>query len=168
MPPSREKSYIAPCINGTPDPQARVLQKEKFMIFKILAGLIILATVGVEFAQAQETQTPAPIPIVAGCQPGDYQSVLVCATTIAPSGRTYSPKCLKVQRGTQVTIVGSAIHPVQGMGPINGVQNPFTDIRGGAVEAVTKTLSEPGVYGYFCTHHGDENGNGMAGAILVE
>lgn len=72
---------------------------------------------------------------------------------------TYSPKCLRVRVGQQVTFSGDlADHPLQqSCGPAANA------ISGGA----TATFTVPGVYGYWCTDHGSSGGSGMAGAIEV-
>jgi predicted lipoprotein with Yx(FWY)xxD motif/plastocyanin len=105
-------------------------------------------------------------PVVSGCKDGDYveQADL---KTITTSGHKFSPKCLRVHVGRTLTIQGSSFHPVQGMSAVQGVSNPLFNSQGGSTVDVTKTFSSPGVFGYFCTNHGDSSGAGMAGAIQV-
>lgn len=101
------------------------------------------------------------------CEPHEYVSMEGSQVTVSISGRGYSPRCLKVQRGTTVTIQASERHPLQGIASENGPNNPF--VRGTeATRPETHTLVEPGKYGYFCTDHGDSHGSGMAGEILVQ
>ena len=72
---------------------------------------------------------------------------------------TYSPKCLRVRVGQQVTFAGDfGDHPLeQSCGPAANVING----------TATATFTVPGVYGYWCTDHGSSGGSGMAGAIEV-
>lgn len=101
----------------------------------------------------------------AACEESEFVRSTDSQVTISITGRGYSPRCLKVSPGTQVTIQASARHPLQG---IEGAPaNPF--VRGSAgSEPDTQTLNAPGAYGYFCTAHGDNRGNGMAGIVVVE
>lgn len=107
------------------------------------------------------------VPVVAGCQPSDYVA-MQGPIAIKTSGKTFTPKCITVPVGTTVTLPGGLIHPVQGLAPVNGVENPFINENGGSKSNVTKTLTVPGFYGYYCTHHGEPDGSGMAGAIFVQ
>ena len=72
---------------------------------------------------------------------------------------TYSPRCLRVRAGQQVTFSGDLTdHPLQqACGP---VANAITG-------SAATTFTVPGVYGYWCTDHGSSGGSGMAGAIEV-
>lgn len=103
---------------------------------------------------------------LAACGANDFVSRSEPRVAVNIDGRGYTPACLKVRAGTAVTIDASRGHPLQGVqgdGPVN----PFR--RGDeATSPETHQLNEPGRYDYFCTRHGDENGRGMAGTILVE
>jgi plastocyanin len=81
---------------------------------------------------------------------------------IATTGSfTYAPKCITVKVGTPITVAASTTHPFA-----SGTCSPQT--YGNDVSTpVTFTPTEPGVYGYFCTHHGSNSGSGMAGAVRV-
>ena len=103
---------------------------------------------------------------VSGCKDSDYVEGKSGAT-IAPGAGGFSPKCLRVHVGAQVTIVGSSRHPAQGMDPVDGVVNPFQNASGPARAAITKVLKEPGFFGYYCENHGTPQGEGMAGSIQV-
>lgn len=101
------------------------------------------------------------------CEPNEFVAVEGPQATISISGRGYSPRCLKVQKGTAVTIQASDKHPLQGVQMNGEPKNPF--VRGtDANRPETHTLMEAGKYGFFCTDHGDSHGSGMAGEILVE
>jgi plastocyanin len=86
--------------------------------------------------------------------------------TVAFGGsRGYTPRCLKVKAGATVTIQASPRHPlefvatslVKATDPVAPSQVP-----------VTRVFTEPGVFGFFCSVHGDASGAGMAGVIVVE
>ncbi len=105
------------------------------------------------------------LPTVSGCTAdqfvmGDQVSL------IQPAGANYSPRCLKVKAGAQVTIDASNRHPLMGMDAIDGVENTLGSQEFSTPQ--TRIYSVPGIYGYFCTAHGDSEGDGMAGAIWVE
>jgi plastocyanin len=121
------------------------------------------------FISANALAQECALTVVSGCKLQDYVTAEGPTVTIKPAvGGGYTPKCLIVPHGTIVTIVGSTTHPLQGMDPLGDVQNPFFSTVGGVTAPVTKTLDAPGQYGFFCTHHGNKLGEGMAGAILVQ
>lgn len=82
------------------------------------------------------------------------------ATTSLPTN-AYTPKCLKVRAGTQVTIDASVVHPLKGI----NANSPWETMS--YTTAQTRTLSTAGVYPYYCTNHGSPTGTGMAGAVWV-
>ncbi len=113
------------------------------------------------------TLTSLPSLAFGSCEPNEFVAVEGTQATISISGRGYSPRCLKVQKGTAVTIQASDRHPLQGIQVNGGPKNPF--VRGSdATRPETHNLVEAGTYGFFCTDHGDSHGSGMAGEILVE
>jgi plastocyanin len=74
-------------------------------------------------------------------------------------GNAYAPRCLQLQAGQRVTFSGDfSLHPLrQACGPaavIDDFGGPFT-------------FAAAGTYGYYCSTHGNSDGTGMAGAILV-
>lgn len=87
-------------------------------------------------------------------------------TMIATSGASYTPKCLRIRAGSQVSIESSGRHPLAAMPDIDGFENPLANM-GEVFQTITVQFSEPGIYGYFCTRHGDKEGQGMAGIIEV-
>lgn len=92
-----------------------------------------------------------------GCEDQDYM-VGDSEASIAINGRGYTPRCLIVVVGSQVTIAASSRHP---LAPQTTSNNPIP----AATEPVTVQFTEPGEYGFFCTDHGDGHGEGMAGSI---
>jgi len=136
-----------------------------FIRFPVSALLVTLLT-GTSVLAQQTASTP--IPRVANCLASDYVTTMEQNPVINISRFSYTPRCLKVVRGTVVTIRAAEFHPVQAMPPVAGAANPFFDPNGGSTVDVTRTMNTPGIYGYFCTNHGDETGQGMSGAIFVE
>lgn len=106
------------------------------------------------------------LPVVAGCTAADFVTG-ESNSRIVTSGATYNPKCLRVKAGSSVTIQASLHHPLAAMPNIDGATNPFSD-RASFASAQTRVLDTPGLFGYFCEAHGDAEGDGMAGVILVE
>ncbi len=102
---------------------------------------------------------------VAGCKLGDF--VLGSEITeIRIVEKSFSPKCLRVKTGSSVVIDATARHPLKAMPDIDGKRNPYAGAT--HVSPQQRVLTEPGIYGFYCDSHGDEEGDGMAGAIVVE
>jgi plastocyanin len=76
----------------------------------------------------------------------------------------YKRDVTRVPAGTEVRFSngGRAVHNAFAA---NGAWATPQTIRSG--EAVTLTLSKPGVYRFYCTFHGTKDGQGMAGTIVV-
>ena len=99
------------------------------------------------------------------CQNQDFV-LMKSPVVIKTVGRSYSPRCVKVKAGSQITIQASDMHPLGVMAPFNSTANPFAN--GNFTSDQTRTVTSPGVFGFFCTNHGDVSGNGMAGMVTVE
>lgn len=100
---------------------------------------------------------------VAGCTAFEDRTAAGAAREITFSFDP-SPRCLKVKAGQQVTFNGpSDFHPlVQNCGPASALGNS-------EASPTVVTYTTPGLYGYFCSNHGNPpSGSNMAGAILVE
>jgi plastocyanin len=90
------------------------------------------------------------------------------AVTIAFPTLEYTPACLRVKAGTAVTFMGDlASHPLVGGEYEDGIKTPdeASPIKASSGMSVTFTLSDPGVYPYYCDIH---YSIGMKGAIFVE
>jgi plastocyanin len=108
------------------------------------------------------------VPDYAGCAEQDYVTLAGPSVTIEVQGSGYSPACLKIKKGTEVTIPASKKHPLQGARDFGGVANPITSNEGEHLRDQVVSLNDVGFYGYYCTKHGDaESGDGMAGMIWV-
>lgn len=107
-----------------------------------------------------------------------FRSIAPCATEAAyASGSTvtasvsaleYTPKCLKVKRGTVVTFTGDfGVHPTIGstLPARTDPGNPIVSIHTGTSHVVT--YAQPGFFGYYCAEHGQDDGTGMAGVVWV-
>jgi plastocyanin len=79
---------------------------------------------------------------------------------------TYTPKCLIVKVGTEVTFNGnSGVHPLGAFSKKGTLPNPITP---GTETTIKVTFPNEGVFGYYCTNHGSDGGTaGMVGAIYV-
>jgi plastocyanin len=97
--------------------------------------------------------------VVSGCEEEDYV-VGDLVASVATQGMAYTPRCLKVVVGSTVTLSASAFHP---LAPIGESTNPIRP----AQDTQVVEFQQPGVFGYFCPHHGSADGEGMAGAIWV-
>jgi plastocyanin len=107
------------------------------------------------------------IPTVANCAPEMYVDDAGPTAQVPTRGSSYVPRCLRVKRGTSVTIGASSHHPLQGIVMADGSINPIFDEFGGAVSPKTVTFNETGIFGFYCIAHSDDLGSGMGGAIWV-
>lgn len=110
------------------------------------------------------------VPSVANCAEADYVTVPAGTPsfTVTTKGSTYSPRCLKVSKGTKVLIEASPAHPLQGIEAAAGtVANPIFDELGATSNTKTVDFTAPGFFGYYCVAHGSDRGQGMAGSIWV-
>jgi plastocyanin len=135
---------------------------QKFSVFTIAA---LAASASASWVHAAEA---TPFVTVAGCAPSDYIAVSGAEVRIAIAGRGYSPRCMKIAAGTVVTIEATSRHPLQAMRDISGASNPFLGTSGDWNSNQSRTMTHSGIYGYFCTDHGEASGRGMAGSIWVE
>ena len=136
-------------------------------IRKPFQSLIITMVLMVAATTRAQTETETLIEtVVAGCKPSQFV-VGTEENVIAALASAYSPKCLKIKRGANVTIQASSRHPLSGMADVNGARNPIA-LMAKYTTAQTWSFAETGVFGYYCNNHGDAEGDGMAGVIVVE
>lgn len=101
---------------------------------------------------------------VNGCSAASATDLTGQATAhIAIAGFAYSPACIKVSTGTQVTIDASGTHPLSG--GTNCTADTSSPIPQGT-SAKTVTFSTAGSFGFFCQNHCQSNG--MQGAVFVQ
>jgi predicted lipoprotein with Yx(FWY)xxD motif/plastocyanin len=100
---------------------------------------------------------------VAGCKLADFVENI---STINVSGHTYTPKCLRVKKGSSISFTASSMHPLNAMKDVMGFANPLRKL-GAQRTNFTHQFLNTGLFGYFCENHGDINGGGMAGVIEV-
>lgn len=109
---------------------------------------------------------------VNGCNIDTAMDLTASPTTTVtfPNGNlTYSPKCIKVAQGTEITFAGSfSSHPLLGGTVVNGTASPASS---GPFVPVTNTgtstaftMSSPGTFPYYCVPHATL---GMNGAVFV-
>jgi plastocyanin len=82
----------------------------------------------------------------------------------------YDPRCVQVRPGQSVAFLGDfTVHPLtQACGPADVIERRLSlDASPGADASAVFTLPAAGLYGYYCLDHGNPEGAGMAGAILV-
>jgi len=98
-------------------------------------------------------------------KPCDMESLYVTGKTMVTAPDTdivYTPSCLKVAKGTSVTIQASAAHPLSGtMESGASASNP---IAKNATTPQTVAFPTAGIYTFACDVHG---GLGMKGAVWV-
>lgn len=116
-------------------------------------------------------------PTVNGCDPGTALDLTAqSAVSVAfggAVGMAYSPRCLRVKAGTQVTFNGNfTFHPllaglVQGavLTPAAAGTTPLPTTAQSTGTSATFTLTPAGEYGFYCAVHATL---GMSGAIFVE
>ncbi len=133
--------------------------------------LIIATLTGLSTLLCMGTLEASPLPNLqyAGCSEDQFVTVEETTVNIEFQGSSYSPMCLRVKPGTVVTIAATAKHPLQASVDFNGVSNPFRAEGEHFLENQTRTMTEVGTFGYFCTRHGDAvDGGSMGGLIVVE
>jgi len=118
--------------------------------------------------------TAGGIPFVAVNPCNSEDAYTTTGTTIMYGGPNlkYTPKCLKVAAGSQVTFSPATSGDSFSVHPLNhstrGTQpSPITETLTGASK--TFTFATPGFYAYYCEFHGSaDDGNNMAGVIWVD
>ena len=118
--------------------------------------------------------TGGGIPFVAVNPCNSEDAYTTTGTTIMYGGLDlkYTPKCLKVAAGAQVTFTPATSGDSFSAHPLNhstrGTQGgPITETITGATK--TFTFATPGFYAYYCEFHGSaDDGNFMAGVIWVD
>lgn len=80
-------------------------------------------------------------------------------------GNNYSPRCLVVRVGQSVSFAGDfSSHPLRAS-TRGSAGNPVQSTGGGT--SASFTFAVAGFFPYYCTQHGDDLGNGMAGVVQV-
>jgi plastocyanin len=107
-----------------------------------------------------------PFQSLAPClSPTDYMS----GSTIsfgAQLGSSYSPRCLVIHVGQTVTFAGDfSAHPLRASSR-GSAGNPIPSE--GIGSSTVATFSAGGFFPFYCTQHGDDLGNGMAGVVQVQ
>jgi plastocyanin len=117
-----------------------------------------------------ETATTGGDATVNGCSEATAEDHTADAvTTIAFSGTTYTPKCVKIAAGNSVKFTGDfAPHPLAGgtASATSKMQDPSSPIPFTASGTeVTVAFPNAGEFGFFCNIHGTV---GMLGAVFVD
>ena len=118
------------------------------------------------------TTTSTTLPVVNACDPATATDLTAqSAVTVTFADFAFSPSCLIVRAGTQVTFQGPfTFHPLVG-GTVSdvvktpdGSSNPIAPTSSGTSQAFT--MSALGAYGFYCDIHGVPPTN-MKGAVFV-
>jgi plastocyanin len=112
------------------------------MMFKNLAFAVLVAL---------GSSAHAAVPNYAECTEQDFVDSRDAQVTVEFQGSSYTPACLKVKRGTQITIPASAKHPLQAASDFDGVANPIRSEGGDRSTDFTFTADVLGFFGYYCT-----------------
>ena len=108
-------------------------------------------------AAPTSTTTTAALPQAAPAKP---EAPLVATVTV--QNFTFEPSELKIKVGTTVTWTDTGgRHTVESA---DGFLKSDTLIAG---QTYQKTFDKPGTYEYFCGNHGNKNGTGMVGRVIV-
>lgn len=109
-----------------------------------------------------------------GCDPTSSMDLTaenaVTITFGGAAGNAYSPRCIRVASGTQLTFEGDfALHPLVGGEVINNqkmqsASGPFVPITNTGMSK-TVTMSNGGNFGFYCDFHAI---GGMTGYVFVE
>jgi hypothetical protein len=120
--------------------------------------LIILLSLASQITFAQNTE-PTQFKVIANCNEQDYIDFIPGESlfTVVTQGTSYSPKCLRIKKGTLINIQASPRHPLQGI-PDTDITNPIYNELGAADTTKIYTFNDVGVFGYYCTNHGNELG----------
>ena len=87
--------------------------------------------------------------------------------TVGVGGFKYSPPCLKVKVGTEVTWTGSSdTHPLKRFSTKGTGGSPIPERS--TESTITVTFTAKGSFGYYCGNHGGDGSTaGMVGAVYV-
>jgi plastocyanin len=99
------------------------------------------------------------LPFLAIAPCADPAVYVTGVTSVATTGSSYSPMCLRVPVGTSVTIEASIEHPLQPR-PGGTPGNPIEERQ----HTASVVFSAPGVFPFQCPEH---LGDGMIGVIWV-
>lgn len=81
----------------------------------------------------------------------------------------YSPSDITIPVGGSVTFVGAGRNPHNAVAADGSwsTEEAFGDLEMHDGDQATITFDEPGTYTFFCTFHGNAQGQGMAGTLTV-
>ena len=118
-----------------------------------------LGVFGIDFAARTAGVIAAPVVVVASPAAGGEGGVAVHELEYR-----FLPETLTIPAGTRVSWVNDEA-PKHTATADDGLFDSGDQSLG---DSYTYTFAEPGVYPYFCRYHGDVDGVGMAGTIVVE
>jgi len=125
-----------------------------------LAGLGCSSSASTASDAAPDTGGGAFMAIAPCTNASDYVAGMTAITTLA--ALRYSPQCLKVTAGTQVSIQASSTHPLSGLAT-GSASNPIP--TGSKTTDQMVTFARVGFYPFQCDIH---SGFGMKGVVWVQ
>lgn len=92
------------------------------------------------------------------------------AMVIEMLDNSYSPSELTVAAGIPVTFLGAGRNPHNAVAADGSwsTEDTFGSLEQFEGDQATVVVEEPGTYVFFCTFHGNAEGRGMAGTLVVE
>lgn len=121
-----------------------------------------------------DRSAPEPIPVFNGCEASDYEddSAPGAARTIGVGvdGLVFTPKCMLIAVGQQVTFAGSfSSHPLAPGNPADPAagspDSPIVETSSGS--KATFAFAAAGTFPYYCEVHAYGQGLGMTGVVHV-
>lgn len=81
----------------------------------------------------------------------------------------FQPAQITVTAGTEVTFLGAGRNPHNAVASDNtwSTEEEFGGLEQFEGDAATLAFDSPGTYPFFCTFHGNAEGEGMAGTLTV-
>lgn len=103
--------------------------------------------------------------MVVSCGGGEAEAT----TTVLMLDNRFDPVDITVEAGQSVTFVGAGRNPHNAVASDGSwsTETVFGSLEQFDGEEAVLIFDEPGVYPYFCTLHGNAEGDGMAGTLTV-
>ena len=102
--------------------------------------------------------------LAVACSGSDANSVVV-----EMLDNSFSPSEITVEAGTPVTFLGVGRNPHNAVAADGSwsTENSFGSLEQYEGDEATVIVNQPGTYIFFCTFHGNAQGQGMAGTLTV-
>lgn len=102
--------------------------------------------------------------LMVACGPGGTEGV-----TVDMLDNRFDPAEFTVEVGTPVTFLGVGRNPHNAVAADGSwsTEDEFGSLNMLEGDSATLTFQDPGTYQFFCTFHGNADGDGMAGTLTV-